>query len=126
MKIVHSADRPLVPASHEDPRDPGVWKRVLLERADFQAGAVQMVNWATLPPGKEFAAHHHEDMQEVFVILSGAAEMTAGAETHVLARGDVALVQPLEVHQMRAQGNEGVEYLVFGVSAGKGGRTVVV
>jgi mannose-6-phosphate isomerase-like protein (cupin superfamily) len=126
MKTILSVQRPLVPASHEDPREPGAWKKVLFERADFQAGAVQMVNWARLPAGKGFAAHYHEDMQEVFVIISGTAELTAGPNTVVLHRGDAVLIDVREVHQMRAQGDEDLEYLVVGISAGEGGRTVVV
>jgi mannose-6-phosphate isomerase-like protein (cupin superfamily) len=126
MKTILSADRPLVAASHENPLAPGAWKKVLFERADFQAGVVQMVNWARLPVGKGFAAHYHEDLQEIFIIICGVAELTAGPETVVLRRGDAVLIDPREVHQMRTQGDEEVEYLVVGISAGQGGRTVVV
>ena len=51
MRTIRSADLPFVPAGHEDPQDPGVWKKVLLEKADLRAGHVQMVNWARLPAG---------------------------------------------------------------------------
>lgn len=127
MKTVLAADGEFVPASHENPLAPGVWKRVLFQAADFQPGVVPMVNWARLPPHSSFASHYHEDMQEVFIILQGAVEMTvAGGQSVVLRRGDAVLIEPREVHQMRNLGGEEVEYVVFGVARGQGGRTVVV
>jgi mannose-6-phosphate isomerase-like protein (cupin superfamily) len=126
MKTIRSLDRPFVPASHENPLSPGVWKRVLLQKAELQPGTVQMVNWAKLPAGKTFAPHYHEDMQEIFVMIQGATEITVGAETAVLRRGDAIVIDPLEVHQMWNRGPEDAEYLALGISAGRGGRTVVV
>ena len=126
MKTIHAADRPFVPASHENPLSPGVWKKVLLQKADLQAGTVQMVNWAKLPKGKGFAAHYHEDMQEVFIIIQGVTEITVGSETVVLRRGDTIVIDPREVHEMRNLGDEDAEYFALGISAGVGGRTIVV
>ena len=92
----------------------------------MQVGTVQMVNWARLPVGRSFAAHFHEDMQEIFIIVHGVARMVVGEETAVLQRGDVVLVDVREIHQMWNDGEEDVEYVVVGISSGKGGRTVVV
>ena len=99
MKISYGADHEFVPASHENPLDPGVWKKVLFPKADLQAGVVQMVNWARLGTGKHFAAHYHEDMQEIFIILQGEAHLTAGTQTVVLHAGDAARIDPHEVHR---------------------------
>jgi mannose-6-phosphate isomerase-like protein (cupin superfamily) len=126
LRTIRSTDREFVPAGHEDPQDPGVWKKVLLEKAEFQAGHVQMVNWARLPAGNSFAPHYHEDMQEVFVIVEGTAELTVGAETVTLERGDAALIDSHEVHRMSNSGLGDVEYLALGISRGTGGKTVVV
>jgi mannose-6-phosphate isomerase-like protein (cupin superfamily) len=126
MKISYGADHEFVPASHENPLDPGVWKKVLFPKADLQAGVVQMVNWARLGAGKHFAAHYHEDMQEIFIILQGEAHLTAGTQAVVLRRGDAVRIDPREVHRMSNPGAEDVEYVVVGISSGVGGRTVVV
>jgi mannose-6-phosphate isomerase-like protein (cupin superfamily) len=103
-----------------------VWKKVLFDKRDFQAGAVQMVNWAKLPVGHAFATHYHEDMQEIFVIVQGIAEITVGTDKAILRRGDAVLIDPREVHQMRNIGDEDVEYFAMGITAETGGRTVVV
>jgi mannose-6-phosphate isomerase-like protein (cupin superfamily) len=126
MKLLRAADRSFVPASHEDPKSPGVWKKILFEKADVQAGVVQMINWARLPAGNSFASHYHEDMQEIFIIVEGTAEMRVGDETATLARGDAIAIDPREVHQMANPGATDVEYLVVGISSGQGGRTIVV
>ena len=126
MRTIHSADRPFVSAGHEDPQNPGVWKKVLFEKTDLQAGHVQAVNWARLPSGNSFAPHYHEDMQEIFVIVQGTAELTVGDETVTLRPGDAVLIDPREVHQMSNSGAGEVEYLAFGISRDTGGKTVVI
>jgi len=126
MQVIRSADRPFVAAGHEDPRDPGVWKRVLFDRADLQPGGVQMINWARMPAGREFAAHYHEDMQEVFIILRGEAELTVGDDTVTLRAGDAVRIDPREAHQMANATDDDCDYLALGITADTGGRTVVV
>ena len=126
MRISASATRSFVPAGHENPLSPRVLKKILLEKADLQPGRIQMVNWASLGAGKEFARHYHEDMQEIFILVQGEAEITVGTETTTLHRGDAVVVDPLEVHQMRNAGTEAVEYLAIGITSEAGGKTVVV
>ena len=53
---------------------------------------------------RAFARHYHEDMQEVFVIVQGAAEAVVGRESVTLQRGDAILIDPHEVHQMSNPG----------------------
>ncbi len=126
MQHIPADSRPLEPASHEPVDDPGVWKRVIATKQHLMRGQVQMVNWARLPAGKSFARHFHEDMEEVFILLSGKAMMTVSGKQIELARGDALIVAPHEVHSMRNIGAGDVEYVVFGISSERGGKTVVV
>jgi mannose-6-phosphate isomerase-like protein (cupin superfamily) len=126
MRIITSAGRSFVPAGHENPLSPGVLKKVLLEKADLQAGRIQMINWASLGAGKRFARHYHEDMQEIFILVQGEAEITVAAKTATLRRGDAVVIDPREVHQMRNASPETVEYLAIGITSEAGGKTVVV
>ena len=126
MRTIKSVSHSFEPAGHENPLSPGVLKKVLLEKGDLQPGRVQMVNWASLGVGKEFARHYHEDMQEVFILVQGEAEITAGTETATLGRGDAVVIDPREAHQMRNAGTEAVEYLAIGITSKAGGKTVVV
>jgi mannose-6-phosphate isomerase-like protein (cupin superfamily) len=126
MKIIRADDKTYVPASHENPLAPGVWKKVLFARDELQPGTVQMINWARMPAGSSFAAHYHEDMQEIFIIVSGEAEMVVSGVTVVLGRGDAIAIDANEVHVMSNRGSAEVEYVVVGITGNRGGKTVIV
>ena len=81
-----------------------------------------MVNWARLPAGKEFAAHYHEDMQEIFIILSGEALIRVDDQEATLGQGDAVLIEPREVHQMRNDGNKDVDFISIGVAQTNSGQ----
>jgi len=141
MKFVPSNASGFIPASHEDPKNPGVLKRVIATQQDLQAGQVQMLNWAQLPVGSSFQPHYHEDMQEVFVLLNGLVTMTVrtsssrgssnkdGGDANdciTMRPGDTVVIDPTEIHQMQNIGDVVAEYIVFGISSRNGGKTVVV
>jgi len=112
-------------ASHEDPKHPGAIKKVLFDSSTLPSGKVQMVNWARVPAAKGFQSHYHEDMHEVFIIVSGRGEMTVNSESVVLESGDAILVPPRTLHSMNALDGNDLDYVVFGVSSGENGKTVV-
>jgi mannose-6-phosphate isomerase-like protein (cupin superfamily) len=126
MKIIRGADLSFTPASHEDPKKPGVLKKILCAKDDCIDGRVQMINWALLPQGSRFNRHYHQDMQEIFIILNGSVSMLVGEEEETLRGGDAVVIPPLAHHEMRNTSSEDVQYIVVGVSLGKGGKTVVV
>ena len=125
MKIIRFDEKEYVPASHEDLNYPGVLKKVLLQGGDFINGELRMLNWALLPAGRAFKAHFHEDMQEIFVIVKGSAEIIVDHESDTLHRGDAVEIQPGSTHIMKNSGSEDVEYIALGISRGEGGRTVL-
>ncbi|MEK7543373.1 MAG: cupin domain-containing protein [Patescibacteria group bacterium] len=126
MKIIRLQNFPKVPASHEDPVDPGVLKQILFRRDDLAPGRIQMINWSTLLPGKSFRSHYHEAMDEVFIILDGEVEISVGEEKAILGKGDAVVIPEKTVHVMKNLTNEEVWYIALGISRGPGGKTVVV
>lgn len=128
MKVIRGDQIEFVPASHEDPANPGVLKRVLATKNQLLNGRVQMVNWARLPAGRSFQPHYHEDMQEVFIILNGTVTMQVSGDDDgtlcELRPGDAVLIEPREIHQMSNLSKRDVDYLVFGISTEEGGKTV--
>lgn len=125
MKIIHLNDKPEIPASHEDPKNPGSFKRVLLAKDDLTPGRVQMLNWARLPVRKQFAPHIHEDMEEIFLVLEGEAKMVVGDESVVMKHGDLVLVPIGMRHFMVNVGGVDIIYLTIGISKERGGKTRV-
>lgn len=126
MRVIRGSEIQFVPASHEDPDKPGVLKRVLAKRDDLIDGRVQMINWASLPAGSSFRAHYHEDMEEVFIILTGLVEMTVDGKSNELRPGDAIVIAPREVHKMKNLTDQDLEYIVLGMTTDEGGQTVVV
>lgn len=124
MKIVRGVSLKYIPAAHENHSDPGVLKKVLFTHKDLISGKIQMVNWAKLPAGKSFQPHYHEDMDEVFVIISGIVEIDVATEKNYLNSGDALLVSMQEVHSFTNTTVYDVEYIVFGISKDTGGKTV--
>lgn len=126
MRHIPAAAGEFVPASHEDPNDPGVLKRVIAGWRDICGGQVMMVNWARLPGGSRFRRHYHEDMQEVFVLVSGRVSMIVDETQVELTAGDTVIVESLEIHEMQNLLESDAEYIVFGVSTLQHGKTVVM
>jgi mannose-6-phosphate isomerase-like protein (cupin superfamily) len=126
MKIIRLKDLPWVPASHEDPKAAGVLKKVLLQKSDFIEGRPQMINWCALKVGMSFQPHYHEDLEEIFILIRGKARLRVGDEEADLGKEEAVAVPPPLVHEMTNVGEEEVEYIVIGISQGKGGRTVNV
>lgn len=126
MQFIKAADKPYLPANHEDKNNPGVFRKILLTKDELLKGRVQMVNYAHLPVGKHFRAHYHEDMEEVFILTSGKAQMIVDGETVTMTPGDTVVVLPRGIHMMKNNGDSDVYYVVLGITTEQNGKTVVV
>jgi len=74
-----------------------------------------------MAPGRTFRKHYHEDMNEIFIMLSSQAEITIGNATESIHPGDAVFLPMEKPHQMTNIGSENLEYLVVGVSQGRQG-----
>lgn len=124
MKIVRFNDLNFIPASHENPKDPGAFKKVLLTRDDLPAGRIQMINWAKIPVGKSFAPHFHESMIEVFIIMSGKVKAKIDSDEAILDKGDMVIANAGQIHTMTNLSDKDVEYFAMGIVTSEGGKTV--
>ncbi len=124
MKIVRFNNLNFIPASHEDPKNPGALKKVLLTRDDLPAGRIQMMNWAKIPKGKTFAPHYHESMIEVFIVLSGKVRTKIDNEEAVLEKGDMVIAMEGQIHTFENISDQEVDYIAMGVVTSEGGKTV--
>lgn len=124
MKIVRFNDLSFIPASHEDPKDPGALKKILLKRDDIPDGRIQMINWAKIPKGKTFAPHFHEQMIEVFIIMSGKVKAKIGKEEEILEKGDLVVAMEGQIHTFTNISDSDVDYFAMGIVTAVGGKTV--
>ena len=126
MKIVRFENLNFIPASHEDPKDPGALKKVLLTNTDLPQGKIQMINWAKIPKSKTFAPHFHESMIEVFIIISGKVKVKIDSEEAVLEKGDCVIAFEKQIHTMTNIGNEDVDYFALGLATSENGKSINV
>jgi len=127
MKIIRFDSLKFIPASHDDPLSPGALKKILLSRGDIPNGRVQMINWAKMGVGKSFQPHYHEDMAEVFIILTGKAQIQINKEIEDLYKGDVVIIPEKQTHLMKNIAETELEYIALGITTGDGtGKTVNV
>lgn len=126
MKIVRFNSQDFIPASHEDPQDPGALKKVLYKRGDLPDGKIQMINWSKIPVGKTFAPHYHESMIEVFIVISGKMKVKIDNEEEVLEKGDMVVALEKQVHSFTNIGEIDVDYFAMGIATSEGGKSVNV
>ncbi len=127
MKKFSLENKKFIPASHENTQNPGVLKKIIFTIDDLKIkGTIQMINWAKMKPNKSFAQHYHENMNEIFIIISGKAEIEIDEERTTLKATDTVYIPSQAKHRMRNIGSKDVEYLAIGIIKKAGGKTIVV
>jgi len=76
MKKINENSIDWIPASHENPKDPGIWKKVLIKHEDADPKSKLMsVILAKVPADRTNVAHVHETMEEIFYFTEGEGEI---------------------------------------------------
>ena len=117
MKKINEKEIDWEPAAHEDPEDPGVWKKVVVKHQDVDVNSkLMMLNICRVPVGKTHAAHSHETMEEIFYFTSGEGQVKIGDEIEDVTVGDRVIVPAKTTHQVKNTGNVDLEYIGFGIA----------
>jgi len=117
MKKINQKDRKWEPAAHEDPKDPGVWKKVIVRRDEVDPlSKLMMVNVCRVPVGKAHKAHAHQTMEEYFYFMEGHGEMKIDNKAVEVGAGDRIICPAKGVHQIRNIGDVELKYICFGVA----------
>ncbi|HET6832006.1 MAG TPA: cupin domain-containing protein [Solirubrobacterales bacterium] len=64
------------------------------------------VTWIEVPPGTEQELHSHEEAEQVYVVVRGAASLSATGDSESLEPGDLALIPPATDHVVANHGDE--------------------
>jgi mannose-6-phosphate isomerase-like protein (cupin superfamily) len=65
-----------------------------------------------LPPSHAVAPHYHQEMEEIYYILSGRGVMSVGDERREVAAGDAVYVPRLTRHTLENTSDEPIRLLV--------------
>jgi len=104
------------PATHEDPNDPGVLKKVIVNHGEVDsASKLMMINLCMVPVGKTHKAHSHDTMEEIFYFTEGTGEVKIDNEIEKVGAGDRIIVPAKSIHQVKNLGNAELLYIGIGI-----------
>lgn len=109
MKLVNLNQIPEQTVSH----NPEIKKKALLSYGDLP----HLTNFsqAVFAPGQVASNHCHQDMYEVFFVLSGSATIAIDGKDISLTPGSCIAVEPGEYHQITNTGETELVLSYFGI-----------
>ncbi len=117
MKKINQSQRDWEPAAHEDPKDPGVLKKVITRHEEVNPKSrLMMINLCKVPVGKTHKAHSHKTMEEIFYFTEGVGEIRIEEEIETVGPGDRIIVPATAVHQIKNTGKGELKYFGLGIA----------
>ena len=117
MKKINQKDRVWEPGSHEDPQNPGVYKKVLVRRDEADSKSkMMMFQLCKIPSRTTHVAHSHPTMDEIFYFEEGKGEIEVDGEKEKIVSGDRIIVPAGQVHQIRNTGTVELKFIGLGVA----------
>lgn len=117
MQKVNKDDLKWEPAGHEDPNDPGVWKKVIVKHDELDPRSkLMMINLSKVPIGREHVTHSHGSMEEIFYITQGNGEVIVDKKVIKVRSGDRLIIPAKSMHSVRNTGKIELEYIGLGIA----------
>jgi mannose-6-phosphate isomerase-like protein (cupin superfamily) len=88
----------------------GIRMRVLLAREETECSEVIVEDY---PAGVSFPLNRHEEMEQIYYIISGRGKFTNGTEQREVSEGDIVLIPRNTDHGIANVGREPLRYLCF-------------
>lgn len=109
MKLIRINDVPETGVSH----NPKIRKRAII--GSGQVGPITQYAHAVFPPGEAAPAHVHDDMAEVFTVISGRGDIRINDVAFVFSAGMTVVVEPGDKHAIINTGARDLVLSYFGV-----------
>ena len=78
-----------------------------------------------IPPGKASLLPYHPEAEESYYIVSGKAHILIGEQESTISAGQIVLIPPKNLHQIRNIGEDDLEFLAICVPAWEPSNTVL-
>lgn len=93
--------------------NPAVQKQVFLRNGEVPH--LTQFARSVFQPGQVAPGHSHDDMWEVFQVVSGVLTAEVDGVVHTLGAGSIITLQPGERHELSNQGTEELHLTYFGI-----------
>jgi len=89
-------------------------KFVFLKNGDSETNLTQFA-YGRFQPGEYCEKHTHETMEEFFFFLDGTGEYLVNGETIYLKKGVFLRIPAKVAHELKATGDQPLEFIYFGI-----------
>jgi mannose-6-phosphate isomerase-like protein (cupin superfamily) len=110
MKVVNIKDIEVTKAFY----NPKIKKQIILSSGEL--GNIVSFAQAVIPPGEVSKAHSHQNMGEVFLVLSGTGIIIINDVKFELKKNLCAVVEPNEVHEIENTGEDDLSIIYFEIT----------
>lgn len=113
--LLHLSDIPFRPTSHVDDQGRAIMKQQFVE--PFAIPRMTGFSVATFRPGQTVQSHAHENMVELFYVLSGTGVVQINEKVTSLTTGHFFAVVPGELHSLWVDAGESqdMQVALYGV-----------
>jgi len=111
MKLVQLGKIDAGPVNHAS----GIMRKVLLGNGDLPASV--RLSHALFQPGESVEMHKHDDLFEVFYLLSGQGMLSVEGRSVAISAGSCFVIEPNEAHALCNDGDADMALIYFGLIA---------
>ena len=107
------AEKQIQASSHDGTGPVNLYE--IWQREDFQSN-IDFIDRVVIPPKSTVGYHQHGNNEEMYIVLSGRAEMTIEGKAITVNTGDMILNPPKGCHGLQNHSDKDVDLLVIQVS----------
>ncbi len=111
MKIRHLDEIKPQGISH----DADILKKVLFSESELPASV--RLSHAVFKPGQKASGHRHDDLCEIFYVISGSGLFCINGQEHRVSAGSSLRIDPHEMHEVINDGSDDMALVYFGLAA---------
>lgn len=110
MKITHLDHCSAEGLSH----DADIVKKILFHENELPSSV--RLSHAIFKPGQKASAHSHDDLYEIFYVLSGEGLFLINGQSHRVNAGSAVRIDPHDLHEVINDGHDDLMLLYFGLT----------